>query len=181
MGKYMHKIIVLDRDGVINEDSDAFIKSPDEWQPVPGSIEAIKKLKAAGWIVAVATNQSGIKRGYYSRQTLSAMHQKFINLLDGDTVDWISYAPYLGDDNSPARKPGTGMLQAIEQRFDCSLAGQPMVGDTLADIAVAKAKNMQPYLVKTGKGERTIATQDDALSDIPVYDDLLAVVEALLK
>lgn len=177
----MKQIIVLDRDGVINEDSDAFIKSPEEWIPVPGSIEAIKQLKKAGWIVAVATNQSGIKRGYYSRPTLSAMHQKFIDLLDGETVDWISYAPYLSDDNSPARKPGTGMLQAIEQRFNCSLAGAPMVGDTLSDIAVAKAKSMQPYLVKTGKGERTLATEDGLLKNVPVYENLAAVVEALIK
>jgi D-glycero-D-manno-heptose 1,7-bisphosphate phosphatase len=174
------KIIVLDRDGVINEDSDDFIKSPDEWIPVEGSIEAIKRLKKAGWIVAVATNQSGIKRGYYSRQTLSSMHQKFIDLLDGETIDWISYAPYLSEDDSPARKPATGMLQSIEQRFNCDLNGVPMVGDTLADIQVALAKSMQPYLVKTGKGERTLATGDSRLKEIPVYENLHAVVEALL-
>ncbi|BCN92633.1 D,D-heptose 1,7-bisphosphate phosphatase [Thiomicrorhabdus immobilis] len=174
------KIIVLDRDGVINHDSDAFIKSPDEWLPVEGSIEAIKRLKKAGWIVAVATNQSGIKRGYYSRQTLSQMHQKFVGLLGGMQLDWISYSPYLSEDNSPSRKPGTGMLQAIEQRFDCSLINAPMVGDTLADIEVALAKSMQPYLVKTGKGERTLASGDQRLQNIPVYEDLYAVVEALL-
>ncbi len=175
------KIIVLDRDGVINEDSDAFIKSADEWIPVPGSIEAIKQLKKSGWTVAVATNQSGIKRGYYSRQTLSGMHRKFVELLDGMALDWISYAPYLGEDQSPARKPGTGMLQAIQHRFGCELQSMPMVGDTLADIKVAKAMDMQPYLVKTGKGERTLATNDALLEGIPVYENLQAVVEALLK
>ncbi|WP_029406802.1 D-glycero-beta-D-manno-heptose 1,7-bisphosphate 7-phosphatase [Thiomicrorhabdus sp. Milos-T2] len=176
----MTKIIVLDRDGVINHDSDAFIKSPDEWLPIEGSIEAIKRLKQAGWIVAIATNQSGIKRGYYSRQTLSMMHQKFIDLLDGELVDWISYAPYLSEDNSPARKPGVGMLQAIEKRFNCNLKNAPMVGDTKADMEVALAKSMQPYLVKTGKGERTLAKGDLRLQSIPVYDNLNAVVEALL-
>lgn len=176
----MNKIIILDRDGVINEDSDAFIKSADEWLPVPGSIEAIKRLKQAGWKVAVATNQSGIKRGYYSRQTLSQMHQKLQTLLEGEQVDWISYAPYLGDDDSPARKPGTGMLQAIQQRFGLPLKDMPLVGDTLADIKVAQAMQMQPYLVKTGKGERTLATKDKALDDVPVYKNLYAVVEALL-
>ena len=176
----MTKVIVLDRDGVINHDSDAFIKSPDEWLPIAGSIEAIKRLKQAGWIVAVATNQSGIKRGYYSRQTLSMMHQKFVDLLDGESLDWISYAPYLSEDNSPARKPGTGMLQAIEKRFNCSLKNAPMVGDTMADIEVALAKSMQPYLVRTGKGERTLAKDDSRLQSIPVYDNLYAVVEALL-
>ena len=176
----MTKIIVLDRDGVINEDSDDFIKSAAEWLPIPGSIEAIKRLKKAGWIVAVATNQSGIKRGYYSHQTLSEMHLKFVTLLDGDKVDWISYAPYLSGDNSPARKPATGMLKAIEKRFNCSLQNAPMIGDTLADIKVAKAMGMQPYLVKTGKGQRTLASDDDSLKNVPVYESLNEVVEALL-
>ncbi|MDX1351645.1 MAG: D-glycero-beta-D-manno-heptose 1,7-bisphosphate 7-phosphatase [Thiomicrorhabdus sp.] len=176
----MTKIIVLDRDGVINEDSDHFIKSADEWQPVPGSIDAIKRLKEAGWIVAVATNQSGIKRGYYTRQTLSEMHQKFLQLLDGQGIDWISYAPYLSEDNSPARKPATGMLRAIEQRFNCCLKNAPMVGDTLADIKVAQKMGMQPYLVKTGKGERTLLSKDALLKNIPVYKNLNEVVEALL-
>jgi len=177
----MQKIIVLDRDGVINEDSDAFIKSPDEWQPVPGSIDAIKKLKQAGWTVAVATNQSGIKRGYYSRQTLSAMHQKMMQLLGGFGVDWISYAPYLSSDNSPARKPGTGMLQAIEQRFGCHLKDCFFVGDTLADIRVAKARSMRPVLVKTGKGTRTLATESPEIIGVPVYENLQGFVEEMLK
>ncbi|NPA72599.1 MAG: D-glycero-beta-D-manno-heptose 1,7-bisphosphate 7-phosphatase [Gammaproteobacteria bacterium] len=177
----MSKIIVLDRDGVINEDSDAYIKSADEWQPVPGSIEAIKALKQAGWTVAIATNQSGIKRGYYGHKALTEMHQKLQALLGGDRVDWISFAPYLAEDNSPARKPGVGMLSAIEQRFNLKLAGAPMVGDTLADIRVAKAKSMQPYLVKTGKGLRTLASKEAVLADVPVYENLQAVVEALLK
>lgn len=177
----MDKIIVLDRDGVINVDSDAFIKTADEWQPETGSIEAIKRLKQAGWTVAVATNQSGIARGYYSRQTLSEMHLKMQTLLGEMGVDWISYAPYLSDDNSPARKPATGMLSAIEHRFDCSLVGAPMVGDTLADIRVALAKGLKPYMVRTGKGERTLATEEADLNGIPVYNNLLAAVEAILK
>lgn len=177
------KIIVLDRDGVINEDSDAFIKTVDEWIPVPGSIEAIARLKKAGWTVAIATNQSGIRRGYYTRATLGAMHQKMQSLLAAydAKVDWINYSPYLSDDNSACRKPATGMLQAIENRFDLSLEGAPMVGDTLADMKVALAKGMQPYLVRTGKGERTLLTQDPILKEIPVYENLLAVVETILK
>lgn len=177
------KLIVLDRDGVINEDSDAYIKHPDEWHPVAGSLEAIARLKQAGWTVAVATNQSGVRRGYYSRETLHAMHQKFVNLLaeQDAQVDWINYSPYVADDNAPCRKPSTGMLQAIESRFGVSLAGCPMVGDTLADVKVAKAKGLMPKLVKTGKGERTLATQDSVLEDVPVYDNLLAVVEELLS
>jgi len=177
----MSKIIVLDRDGVINIDSDAYIKTADEWLPEPGSIEAIKALKKAGWLVVIATNQSGIRRGYYSRKQLSAMHQKLQKLLGEQAVDWISYSPYLSEDNSPSRKPKTGMLTAIEQRFDVSLAGSPMVGDTLADMNVALAKNMQPYLVKTGKGLRTLAADDKIVNDIPVYDNLQAAVEAILQ
>lgn len=177
------KIIVLDRDGVINEDSDAYIKSADEWIPIAGSIEAIIKLKQAGWIVAVATNQSGIRRGYYSRAALSEMHQKMQNLLkaSGARVDWLNFSPYLDDDNAVCRKPATGMLRAIEGRFNLSLWDAPMVGDTLADIKVAQAKGMQPYLVRTGKGERTLETKDPALKEVPVYDNLLAAVEAILK
>ena len=181
----MQKIIVLDRDGVINIDSDAYIKSAKEWLPEAGSIEAIQSLKQAGWLVAIATNQSGIKRGYYSKQQLSAMHQKLQRLLFEAGckagVDWINFAPYLTEDNSPARKPNTGMLTAIEQRFGLSLVGMPMVGDTLADMKVAQAKKMQPYLVKTGKGERTLVSNDALLADIPVYSNLQAAVEALLQ
>jgi D-glycero-D-manno-heptose 1,7-bisphosphate phosphatase len=177
----MQKIIVLDRDGVINEDSDAFIKSADEWLPVEGSIEAIKLLKQAGWKVAVATNQSGIKRGYYGRATLSEMHRQMQNMLAPHGVDWISYSPYLGGDNSPSRKPAPGMLQAIEKALGIPLQGAPMVGDTLGDIRAAQAMQMQPYLVRSGKGERTLATQDTLLASIPVYDNLLSVVQQLLK
>jgi D-glycero-D-manno-heptose 1,7-bisphosphate phosphatase len=180
----VQKIIVLDRDGVINVDSDAYIKSADEWIPEAGSIEAIKALKKAGWIVAIATNQSGIRRGYYGRKQLSEMHQKLQCLLGddgGDGVDWISYAPYLDEDKSTARKPNVGMLTAIEQRFGLSLAGMPMVGDTLADMQVALAKNMQPYLVTTGKGLRTLESNKALLSDVPAYHNLQNAVEAILK
>ncbi|MDG6779140.1 D-glycero-beta-D-manno-heptose 1,7-bisphosphate 7-phosphatase [Thiomicrorhabdus sp. zzn3] len=178
------KIIVLDRDGVINEDSDAFIKSPQEWLPVPGSLQAIARLKQAGWTVAVATNQSGIPRGYYSHAILSAMHQKLQRMLGElgcEGVDWISFSPYLSVHNSPCRKPGVGMLQAIENRFGLSLQGAPLVGDTLGDMNAALNRGMQPYLVRTGKGERTLATQDPVLQAIPVYDNLAAVVEEILK
>jgi D-glycero-D-manno-heptose 1,7-bisphosphate phosphatase len=177
----MQNIIVLDRDGVINEDSDAYIKSADEWLPIAGSIEAIQRLKAAGWLVTVATNQSGIRRGYYSRQTLSEMHQKLQALVGGSGVDWISYSPYLTEDKSPSRKPSTGMLTAIEHRFDLPLADCILVGDTLADVKVALAKQMRPILVKTGKGQRTLASQDAVLDNVAVYENLQAVVEALLK
>lgn len=182
--KVMKKIIVLDRDGVINHDSDAFIKTADEWQPIEGSLEAIAALKKAGWLVAVATNQSGIRRGYYNRATLSAMHQKMQQSLRSlgcqKGVDWLSFSPYLSADQSPSRKPQTGMLQSIEQALNVTLQGQPMVGDTLGDIQAAQAANMQPYLVKTGKGLRTLQAQPTLAQDIPVFDNLAQLVEQLL-
>lgn len=178
----MSKIIVLDRDGVINEDSDAFIKSADEWLPIPGSLEAIAKLNKAGWIVAVATNQSGIKRGYYDRATLSGMHTKMQTLLAqlGGRVDWVSYSPYLADCGSVCRKPLDGLLRAIEWRYGCSLKGAPMIGDSLGDIQAAQMLGLTPYLVRTGKGERTLATNDKCLQNIPVYANLSAFVEEWL-
>ncbi len=177
------KLIVLDRDGVINQDSDAFIKSPQEWVPVPGSLEAIARLNRAGWTVAVATNQSGIARGYYDHATLSAMHQKMQALLAsvGGRVDWISTSPYLDHHNSPARKPGVGMLRAIAARYGCDLAGVPFVGDSWSDVQAAQAVGMQPMLVRSGKGGRTLSAYAEAIADLtlPVYDNLAAVAEAL--
>lgn len=182
MERTKKKLIVLDRDGVVNQDSDQYIKHPDEWIPEPGSIEAIVLLKHAGWTVAIATNQSGIRRGYYSRETLHAMHQKMNQLLkvQGASVDWVSYSPYLSDDGAPCRKPGVGMLQAIENRFDQPLTGQVFIGDSLGDMQAADAMGMTPILVKTGKGERTLASSHPILQGIPVYDNLLKAVEALL-
>lgn len=177
----MQKIIVLDRDGVINVDRDDYIKNVDEWIAEPGSIEAIKRLKQAGWTVAVATNQSGIKRGYYTRKEMSQIHQKMQDMLGQEGVDWISYSPYLGDDNSPSRKPGSGMLTAIEQCFGVSLEGAPMVGDTLKDMQAALSKKMTPYLVKTGKGAAIVESGHELLNEITVYENLEAVVEVLLK
>lgn len=176
------KLIVLDRDGVVNQDSDQYIKHPDEWLPEPGSLEAIAQLKHAGWLVAIATNQSGIRRGYYSRQTLHAMHRKMNRLLSEFRahVDWVSYSPYLGEDGAPCRKPGVGMLQAIENRFGQTLQGAFFIGDSLGDVQAAQAKGMQPVLVKTGKGERTLASQAECLKAVPVYDNLKQAVEALL-
>lgn len=175
-------IVVLDRDGVINHDSDAFIKSADEWQPIEGSLEAIARLNAAGWLVAVATNQSGIKRGYYDRSNLSQMHQKMQSLLAsvGGHVDWLNYSPYLADCGSVCRKPLDGMLRAIELRYGQSLKGMPMVGDSLTDIQAAQQAGLVPYLVKTGKGERTLASQSTCLSGVNVYENLAAWVEECL-
>jgi len=177
------KLIVLDRDGVINEDSDAYIKSAEEWVPVSGSIEAIARLSQAGWTVAVATNQSGIPRGLYDRDTLSQMHLKLKRLVEetGGRIDWISTAPYQTHHNSPARKPGHGMLTAISWRYGVLLAGVPFVGDAFSDVQAALKVGMEPVLVRSGKGMRTLAAHGAEIErlSVPVYDNLLTAAEAL--
>jgi D-glycero-D-manno-heptose 1,7-bisphosphate phosphatase len=176
------KLIILDRDGVINQDSDNFIKSADEFIPLPGSLEAITKLNKAGYKVAVATNQSGIARGLYNLNTLQQMHDKLASLLAdlGGRVDYIAYCPHGPDDHCDCRKPKPGMYHDIAQHFDTSLTGIPVVGDSLRDLQAAQSVNAKPYLVKTGKGERTIAKGEN-LDGVPVFDNLAAVVDELLK
>lgn len=177
------RLIVLDRDGVINEDADAFIKSAAEWVPVPGSMEAIARLTQAGWTVAVATNQSGLSRGLYDRVALAQMHLKLQRLVAaaGGRVDWISTAPYQAHEQSPARKPGAGMLRAIAWRYGIDLAGVPFVGDTFSDVQAALTVGMQPVLVRSGKGRRTLSSHGAEIErlQVPVYDNLLTAVERL--
>lgn len=176
------KLIILDRDGVINEDSDEYIKSVDEFIPLPGSLEAIARLKQAGYTIAVATNQSGISRGYFDEATLAAMHDKLACLLDeqGGEVDYIAYCPHGPDDGCACRKPQPGLLNEIGKHFNVDLTNVPVIGDSLRDIQAARTVGALPILVKTGKGERTLANTDQ-ISDIPVYADLAAAVDALLS
>lgn len=175
------KLIILDRDGVINQDSDNYVKTVDEFIPLPGSLEAIVRLNQAGYRVAIATNQSGIARGYYDIATLNAMHDKLRRLLNemGGQVDMIAFCPHGPDDNCDCRKPKPGMYLDIAKRFEISLHGIPIVGDSLRDLQAAQAVDATPILVRTGKGERTI-TKGEGLEDIPVYEDLAAVVSSLL-
>lgn len=175
------KLVILDRDGVINEDSDDFIKSLDEWVPLPGSIEAIALLKKAGWIVGIATNQSGIARGLYDEATLHAMHDKLADLLaeHGVTVDYIAYCPHGPDSSCTCRKPLPGMYEEIAEQFGCDLNGVPVIGDSLRDLEAAVAAGAKPMLVRTGKGERTLA-KGGLPENTPVFDDLAGAVEALL-
>lgn len=176
------KIIILDRDGVINQDSDNFIKSVDEFIPLPGSIDAIAKLKHAGYKVYIATNQSGIHRGLYNEQTLHAMHEKLANLLKEKdaTIDGIEFCPHGSDDNCDCRKPKAGMYLNIAKQVGLSdLSGVLVVGDSLRDLQAAQRVNAKPYLVRTGKGERTIK-KGEGLDGIPVYNDLSDFVNQLL-
>jgi len=177
------KLVILDRDGVINQDSDNFIKTVDEFIPLPGSVEAIAKLKHAGYKVYIATNQSGIFRGYYNVATLNAMHDKLDNLLKEHNakIDGIEFCPHGPDDNCDCRKPKAGMYLKIAKQLDLSDYSEILVvGDSLRDLQAAHAIKAKPHLVRTGKGERTIK-KGEGLKDIPVYNDLADFVNQLLK
>lgn len=176
------KLIVLDRDGVINEDSDDYIKSPEEFIPLPGSLEAMARLSQAGWTVVIATNQSGIARGYYDLQTLQAIHDKLLRLLaeKGGRVEGIFFCPHGPDDDCDCRKPRPGLMRQIGEALQVPLREVPVVGDSLRDLQAARAVGARPILVRTGKGRRTLANPA-GLEGIPVYGDLAAVVDALLR
>lgn len=153
------KLVVLDRDGVINYDSDLYIKSPQEWRPIPGSIEAIARLNQNGYRVAIATNQSGIGRGLFDMATLNAINDKMMELVfrQGGRVDALFFCPHTAAENCGCRKPRTGMLEEIAARFHTELKGVPCIGDSLKDLEAAEAVGGQPILVLTGKGEKTRA------------------------
>jgi D-glycero-D-manno-heptose 1,7-bisphosphate phosphatase len=176
------KLVILDRDGVINYDSDEFIKSPDEWIPIPGSLEAIARLNQAGYRVVVATNQSGIARGYFDMMTLNAIHQKLHRLAQaaGAEVDAVFFCPHASADNCDCRKPKAGLLHAIARRFNISLRGVPTVGDSLRDLQAGFLVGCEPYLVLTGKGEKTLE-KGGLPPGTTVYPNLSAVVDQLLK
>jgi len=151
------KLVILDRDGVINFDSDQYIKSPSEWRPIPGSIEAIARLNQNGYRIAVATNQSGIARGLFDMATLNAMNDKMMELVfrQGGRIDALFFCPHTAVEDCNCRKPRTGMLEEIAARFHTELKGVPSVGDSLKDLQAAEAVGAQPILVLTGKGTRT--------------------------
>lgn len=175
-------IIVLDRDGVINEDSAAYIKSCDEWVPIEGSIDAIARLSKAGNKVCVATNQSGLARGLFDEVTLSTMHEKMRDLVDqaGGSIFTVCYCPHLPDAGCQCRKPGTALLAEIEQQCGHSLRGVPMVGDSLKDLQAARSYGLSPILVRSGKGSQTESELDRAEWNVPVYDTLAQAADALL-
>jgi D-glycero-D-manno-heptose 1,7-bisphosphate phosphatase len=151
------KLVVLDRDGTINQDSDQYIKSPAEWQPIPGSMEGIARLTQGGWRIVVATNQSGIARGLFDMATLNAIHGEMHRAVGqaGGRIDAIFFCPHAADSNCECRKPKPGLLREIGSRFDVDMKGVPMIGDALRDLEAAAAVGAQPYLVLTGKGRQT--------------------------
>jgi D-glycero-D-manno-heptose 1,7-bisphosphate phosphatase len=176
------KLIILDRDGVINRDSDDFIKSPDEWIALPGSLEAIARLNQGGYQVAVATNQSGVARGLFSIVTLNAIHQKLHASAQqiGAHIDAIFFCPHAASDHCDCRKPKPGMLRAIGQRFGTPLKGVPVVGDSLRDLQSGYVLGCTPYLVLTGKGEKT-REKGGLPPGTQVFPNLAAVADHLLR
>jgi len=175
------KLIILDRDGVINYDSDQFIKSPEEWKPIPGSLEAIARLCQADYRVVVATNQSGIERGLFDMAMLNTIHDKMHKAcaLAGARIDAVFFCPHAAEANCHCRKPRSGMLEEIAARYGLGNLGDvPVVGDSLRDLQSAVALGAQPYLVLTGKGMKT-----QAVGGLPegtiVLPDLAAVAAEL--
>jgi D-glycero-D-manno-heptose 1,7-bisphosphate phosphatase len=175
------KLIVLDRDGVINHDSDQFIKAPDEWRPIPGSLEAVARLNHAGFRVVVATNQSGVGRGLLDIGTLNAIHEKMHKALAqaGGRLDAIFYCPHTADSQCECRKPKPGMLEEIGRRFNVDMTGVPCVGDSRRDLVAADAVGAQPMLVLTGKGETTLRDGNFPKNTV-IFPDLAFAVSALL-
>jgi D-glycero-D-manno-heptose 1,7-bisphosphate phosphatase len=151
------KLAILDRDGVINFDSDQYIKSPSEWRPIPGSIEAIARLNQNGYRIAVATNQSGIGRGLFDMATLNAINDKMMEMVfrQGGRIDALFFCPHTAIEECGCRKPRTGMLEEIAARFHTELKGVPSIGDSLKDLQAAETVGAQPILVLTGKGKLT--------------------------
>lgn len=174
------RLIILDRDGVINRDSPAYIKSADEWRPIPGSLEALGRLTRHGYRVAVATNQAGLAKGLFDAAALHAMHDKMRRLAaaHGGIIEAVFFCPHGAHDDCPCRKPRPGLFHQIAAHLGADLAGVPAVGDALRDIEAARAAGARPILVRTGKGRETEQAVTD--QDVPVYDDLAAVVDHLL-
>ncbi len=187
------KLVILDRDGVINTDSDTFVKSADEWVPIEGSIDAIARLSKAGFTVVVATNQSGLGRNLFDLDDLEAMHKKMIELVedaDGELAG-IFYCPHHPDDNCHCRKPKPGLIDAIENEFCTTARNAFFVGDSLRDLQAAVAKQCRPILVKTGKGEKTVKELDTTdifntsdngkINKLAIFDDLAAATNFIIN
>jgi D-glycero-D-manno-heptose 1,7-bisphosphate phosphatase len=175
------KLVILDRDGVINVDSDHFIKSPAEWKPIPGSIEAIARLHQNGFRIVVATNQSGIGRGLFDMATLNAINDKMMELVfrSGGRIDAIFFCPCTADQKCHCRKPATGMFEDIASRYQIGLAGVPSIGDSLRDLEASANAGCTPILVLTGKGKKT-RDKEELPKGTRVFADLAAAVDSLV-
>ena len=176
------KLVILDRDGVINYDSDQYIKSPGEWKPMPGSLEAIAKLTQAGYKVVIASNQSGIGRGLFDMDTLNAIHDKMHRAVQslGGRIDAVFYCPHTSESKCGCRKPKPGMFLRIGACFNTDLSEAFVIGDSLRDLQPAASVGARPVLVLTGKGGITQA-EGDLPEGTLVFADLAAAVDYILK
>ena len=179
------RLIILDRDGVINQDSANYIKSPEEWIPIPGSLEAIARLCRAEFRIVIITNQSGIGRGLFTIDTLNRIHTRMLEHIrqKGGEIDAIMICPHTPEDNCDCRKPKPGMFLDLAQRLKINLNEVPAVGDSMRDLEAARAANASPVLVKTGNGLNTIKTSAKlkGLDSVPVFEDLAAFANDLLR
>lgn len=175
------KLVILDRDGVINEEADNYIKSPDEWIPIAGSVEAITRLCQADYRVIVVTNQSGVARGLLTLEDLHAINERMQQAVanSGGRIDAVFICPHKPDDDCDCRKPRPGLLHSVMDRLDIELGGVPLVGDSLRDVQSAMVVGATPVLVRTGHGERTL-DQNRHLENVHVFDDLASFVDDLL-
>jgi D-glycero-D-manno-heptose 1,7-bisphosphate phosphatase len=178
------KLVILDRDGTINRASDEFVKSPDEWHPLPGALEAISRLNHAGFHVVLATNQSGLGRGLFDMAALNAVHAHMLKTLAalGGRIDAIFYCPHAAEEGCSCRKPAPGLLQQIEERYGLSLRGVPYVGDSLRDMQAAQAGGCAPHLVLSGRHALIDAPRlpPDFPAHTVVHADLAAFADHLL-
>ncbi len=178
------KIVILDRDGVINQDSKDYIKTPAEWVPVGGSIQAIADLCAANFKIVIATNQSGLARKLFSTDDLDAIHQKLINCVEsaGGEIQGIFYCPHLPDEQCNCRKPKTGLLEQIEDKFQCSLRSVPFVGDSLKDVQAALTYGCKAMLVRTGNGEKSLVDLKNlGVVDFESFSDLAEAAKRIIS
>ena len=173
--------VLLDRDGVINQDSDDYIKSAEEWHPIAGSLEAIALFNQHGYKVVVITNQSGLSRGYYSESTLAEIHQKMHQLTTAKSgkIDAIYHCPHGPDDNCDCRKPKPGLLNTFAKDYNCSLSDIYFIGDKVGDIQAANAAGAKPMLVKTGKGQITLNKNPEI--NAPIFENLYDAAKFIIS
>ena len=176
------KLIILDQTGVINQSSDAFIKTPEEWIPIPGSLDAIARLTHSGYRVVIATNQSGIGRGLLDMATYNAINDKMYKAVNqaGGRIDAIFFCPHTSADKCSCRKPATGLLDEIMQRYGVNLKNAPAVGDSLKDLQAAATVGAIPMLVLTGNGQTT-RTAKEIPAGTQIFENLAAVADALAR
>ena len=181
------KLVILDRDGTLNEDRDDYVKSPDEWVPIPGALEAVARLNHAGWHTVLATNQAGIGRGLFDMSTLNAIHLKMNQALaaHGGRLDAVFFCPHAPSEHCSCRKPLPGLIELIGERYGVALKNTPMVGDTLRDLQAGAAAGCPTHLVRTGKSAhldgRGLATILDAVPGTHAHADLSAFAEWLIR